>query len=177
MLLILKTTTGDILVSSNQNTAKSKANKSGKTDDAVNELICNLNVPPPVYFCTVEPKNESEEKLLKHALNCFQREDPSVRINIDNENSGQIILQCLGELQYEIIKDRLKKEFMVDAHFGALNISYKEIPTTAHEEKYILNKKIGDKKICVDLSLLICPLSQNNLCKSVELSEGSLKTK
>jgi elongation factor G len=82
-----------------------------------------MDIPPPVFFCTVEPETDADEKRLNFALQCLQREDPSLKVIFnDDENLGQTILQGMGELQLEIIKDRILREYKLKAYFGPLNI-------------------------------------------------------
>ena len=126
-----------------------ESREEGESSDLA-RMMTSIDVPPPVYFCTVEPQNEAEEKRLKVALECLQREDPSLRLSFDDEdNQGQTILQGLGELQFEIVKDRLKREYNLNAYFGPLNIGYKEMPTVRREEEHLLKKDLGEKKISV----------------------------
>jgi elongation factor G len=69
--------------------------KLAKEDSKIQKDLSNeLEISPPVYFCTVEPNSESEEKRLHFALECLQREDPSLKVLFNNEeNYGQTIIQ------------------------------------------------------------------------------------
>ena len=88
-----------------------------------NIMQTNLDIAPPVYFCTVEPDSEAEEKKLTYALECLQREDPSIRVTYDEQdNLGRTIIQGMGELHLDIVKDRILREYNLNAYFGALNI-------------------------------------------------------
>ena len=102
---------------------KANAKISKESVELKNLLETNFDITPPVYFCTVEPGSEAEEKKLEHALDCLQREDPSIRITYDEQdNLGRTVIQGMGELHLEIIKDRILKEYNLNAYFGALNI-------------------------------------------------------
>ena len=132
-------------------------------------MSIDLDVPPPVYFCTVEPAAESEEKRLNFALECLQREDPSLRVIINSEeNFGQTVIQGMGELHLEIIKDRILKEYKLKAYFGPLNIAYKESPTKTVEENFHLEKSLNEKKNSIQISLKVIP-NKNYKFKSVEI--------
>lgn len=117
-------------------------------------MLGNLDVAQPVYFCTVEPASEAEEKRLNYALECLQREDPSLRVLLnDEDNFGQTTIQGMGELHLEIVKNRILKEYKLTAYFGPLNIAYKEKPTANVQESFNLERNSGDKKITVKLDL------------------------
>ena len=65
---------------------------------------------------------------LDHALSCLTREDPSLRVSI-NQETGQTVLSGMGELHLEIIHDRLKRDFKVDCSLGKLQVAYREAPS------------------------------------------------
>jgi elongation factor G len=146
-----------------------KENSSNK--DEYESFINHIGVEPspPVFFCTVEAASEVEEKRLAQALRCLEREDPSLRISLnDSENMGQTIVQGMGELHLEIIKDRLLKEYQLNIRFGPLNINYKEMPTIEVTKNYHHQKVINDKKISVEIEIKIEPKENFNF-KSVNL--------
>lgn len=117
-------------------------------------MLADLDIAQPVYFCTVEPNSEAEEKRLNYALECLQREDPSLKVQInDEENNGQTIIQGMGELHLDIIKNRILKEYNLKAYFGPLNIAFKEQPTMCVTENYDLTRVANEKKISVQIEL------------------------
>ena len=65
---------------------------------------------------------------LDHALSCLSREDPSLRVSI-NQETGQTVLSGMGELHLEIIHDRLRRDFKVDCSLGKLQVAYREAPS------------------------------------------------
>ncbi len=138
-------------------------------------LLSELEVPPPVYFCTVEPNSEAEEKRLNYALECLQREDPSMRVLFnDEENFGQTIVQGMGELHLEIIKNRILDEYKLKAYFGPLNIAYKEQPTIDVSECHSLVKVANEKKVNVKLELSIVRKRNFRFSKvSIDLNDKS----
>jgi elongation factor G len=130
----------------------------------------NVEVPPPVFFCTVEPPSDAEEKRLNFALACLQREDPSLKVLInEEENLGQTIIQGMGELHLEIVKDRLLKEYKMNATFGPLNIAYKEMPMQPVVEELTFERSINDKRNYVHLEFEIIPKA-GYAFESVELN-------
>ncbi|CAF0710211.1 unnamed protein product [Brachionus calyciflorus] len=152
---LTKTTTGDILVLNKQmyDKASDKMSKEGKED-----MQMSLEIANPVFFCTVEAESESEEKRLNYALECLEREDPSLKILInEQENLGQTIIQGQGELHLEIVKDRILKEYKLKAYFGPLNIAYKEMPTKSVVESINFEKSLGERKHYVNLEMNVHP--------------------
>jgi elongation factor G len=105
-----------------------------------------IDVPPPVFFASVEPQSLSEEKHLSESLNLLLREDPSLHVTVD-EDSGQTLLSGMGELHLEIAKDRLVGDFKAKASMGKIEIGYRECilaasPSPIH---HIFEKNIGGK--------------------------------
>jgi elongation factor G len=118
---------------------------------------------------TVEPNSESEEKRLLFALECLKREDPSLRVVVnDNDNLGQTIIQGMGELHLDIIKDRILKEYKLKVFFGPLNIAYKEMPTKEIKKMINYEKSLNEKKNFVQIELSIIP------CKDHEFKSVSI---
>jgi elongation factor G len=84
-----------------------------------------LEFPVPVIAQAIEPKTRADQDKLGVALNKLAQEDPSFRVSVDHE-TGQTIIAGMGELHLDIIVDRLKREFMVDANVGKPQVSYRE---------------------------------------------------
>ncbi|QKX60983.1 uncharacterized protein TRUGW13939_08129 [Talaromyces rugulosus] len=84
-----------------------------------------IDVPPPVFFASIEPHSLSEEKNMQEALALLLREDPSLQVTID-EDSGQTLLSGMGELHLEIARDRLVNDFKAKASMGRIEIGYRE---------------------------------------------------
>jgi elongation factor G len=89
-----------------------------------------IRVPPPVFFTSIEPESQSEEKSTHEALQTLLREDPSLSVSIDDE-SGQTLLAGMGELHLEIARDRLIKDLKARARTGRIEIGYREAITTS----------------------------------------------
>lgn len=87
-----------------------------------------INVPPPVFFVSVEPNSLAEAKHIREALNLLLREDPSLHVSIDEE-SGQTHLAGMGELHLEIARDRLVDDLKAKARIGSIEIGYREAVT------------------------------------------------
>nr|XP_022907162.1 ribosome-releasing factor 2, mitochondrial isoform X2 [Onthophagus taurus] len=151
-------TTGDMITSSAtaaQAAKKLMGSKDGSVD--INDMFSKgPKVPEAVFFCSVEPPSLSQQAALETALTQLQREDPSLRVNHDPD-TNQIILGGMGELHLEIIKDRLLKEYKVEATLGKLQISYREAPLDKATCDITTETKIGNNKHFVSISLSIIP--------------------
>ena len=84
-----------------------------------------MEFPDPVIELSVEPKTKADQEKMGVALNRLAREDPSFRVSSDAE-SGQTIIKGMGELHLEILVDRMKREFKVEANVGAPQVAYRE---------------------------------------------------
>jgi elongation factor G len=84
-----------------------------------------MDFPEPVIAVAVEPKTKADQEKMSIALGKLAQEDPSFRVHTDEE-SGQTIIQGMGELHLEIIVDRMKREFMVEANVGKPQVAYRE---------------------------------------------------
>ncbi|OJI99064.1 hypothetical protein ASPVEDRAFT_38534 [Aspergillus versicolor CBS 583.65] len=105
-----------------------------------------INVPPPVFFASVEPHSLSEEKRMHESLALLLREDPSLHVNID-EDSGQTLLSGMGELHLEIARDRLINDLKAKASMGPIEIGYRECPLgTSGPVTKIFDKEIAGRK-------------------------------
>lgn len=93
-----------------------------------------MEFPEPVISVAVEPKTKGDQERMGIALSKLAQEDPSFRVNTDAE-SGQTIISGMGELHLEIIVDRLKREFKVEANVGAPQVAYRETIRKAIEQE------------------------------------------
>jgi elongation factor G len=101
-------------------------------------LLENIVFPEPVIQIAVEPKTKGDQDKMGEALHKLGQEDPSLRIKSDEE-TGQTLLSGMGELHLEIIVDRMKREFNVEANVGKPQVAYRETITTKveHETKFV----------------------------------------
>src|SRR5690606_24715051 len=106
----------------------------GLKDVTTGETLCDLNnkitlekmdFPEPVISVAVEPKTKADQEKMGIALGKLAQEDPSFRVNTDEE-SGQTIISGMGELHLDIIVDRMRREFNVDANIGKPQVAYRE---------------------------------------------------
>lgn len=91
-------------------------------------LLEKMEFPEPVIKMAIEPKSKADREKLSQALSALSEEDPTFRVSTDTD-TGQTIIAGMGELHLEIIKDRMLREFSVDANVGKPQVSYKEAIT------------------------------------------------
>ncbi|MCL2829540.1 MAG: elongation factor G [Betaproteobacteria bacterium] len=103
-----------------------------------------MEFPEPVIHVAVEPKTKADQEKMGIALNRLAQEDPSFRVRTDEE-SGQTIISGMGELHLEIIVDRMKREFSVEANVGAPQVAYRECIKKAIEQEGKFVKQSGGR--------------------------------
>ena len=105
-------------------------------------VLERMKFPEPVIEVAVEPKSKADQEKMGVALNRLAQEDPSFRVSSDQE-SGQTIIKGMGELHLEIIVDRMRREFKVEANVGAPQVAYRESITKKIEWDYVHKKQTG----------------------------------
>ncbi|WP_179381579.1 elongation factor G [Jannaschia marina] len=133
------TTTGDTL--------------SDQNDQVVLET---MTFPDPVIEIAVEPKTKADQEKMSQGLQRLAAEDPSFRVETDLE-SGQTIMKGMGELHLDILVDRLKREFKVEANIGAPQVAYRETIGHEVEHTYTHKKQSGGSGQFAEVKLLISP--------------------
>ena len=125
--------------------------------DPSNPIVLErMEVPDPVIEIAVEPKTKSDQEKMGAALARLAQEDPSFRVSSDLE-SGQTIIKGMGELHLDIIVDRMRREFKVDANIGAPQVAYRETITKAVEINYTHKKQTGGAGQFARLEILFEP--------------------
>ena len=107
-------------------------------------ILERMVFPEPVIHVAVEPKTKADQEKMGIALNRLAAEDPSFRVRTDEE-SGQTIISGMGELHLEIIVDRMKREFSVEANVGAPQVAYRECIKKAVEQEGKFVKQSGGR--------------------------------
>ena len=105
-------------------------------------VLERMEFPEPVIEVAVEPKSKADQEKMGVALNRLAQEDPSFRVNSDPE-SGQTIIKGMGELHLEILVDRMRREFKVEANVGPPQVAYRESITKKVEQDYTHKKQTG----------------------------------
>ena len=123
----------------------------GLKDTTTGETLCEqsapiilerMEFPDPVIEVAVEPKSKADQEKMGTALGRLAQEDPSFQVTTDEE-SGQTVIKGMGELHLEVLVDRLKREFKVDANVGAPQVAYRETISRRGEVDYTHKKQTG----------------------------------
>jgi len=133
------TTTGDTLCS--------------RRDPVVLET---MTFPEPVIEIAIEPRTRNDQTRMSRGLQRLAAEDPSFRIETDRE-SGQTIMKGMGELHLDILVDRLKREFRVEANIGAPQVAYRETVSRTAEIDYVHRKQTGGAGQFARVRMIISP--------------------
>ena len=137
----------------------------GLKDTTTGDTLCATNLPiilermvfpEPVIELSVEPKTKADQEKMGVALNRLAREDPSFRVSSDNE-SGQTIIKGMGELHLEILVDRMKREFKVEANVGAPQVAYREYLAKPIELTYTHKKQSGGSGQFAEVRVKVTP--------------------
>ena len=122
-------------------------------------ILERMEFPEPVIEVAVEPKTKSDQEKMGVALSRLAAEDPSFRVSTDNE-SGQTVIKGMGELHLEIIVDRMRREFKVEANVGAPQVAYRESITRRAEIDYTHKKQTGGSGQFARIKLAFEPLER-----------------
>ncbi len=120
-------------------------------------ILERMEFPDPVIEVAVEPKTKADQEKMGVALNRLAQEDPSFRVTSDDE-SGQTVIKGMGELHLDIIVDRMRREFKVDANVGAPQVAYRETITKTAEIDYTHKKQTGGSGQFARVKLILEPL-------------------
>ncbi len=120
-------------------------------------ILERMEFPEPVIELAIEPKTKADQEKMGIALSRLASEDPSLRLST-NEETGQTILKGMGELHLEIIVDRMRREFKVEANVGAPQVAYRETITQKREVDYTHKKQSGGTGQYAKINLEIEPL-------------------
>jgi elongation factor G len=137
--------------------------KSTTTGDTVCDpnkpiILERMEFPQPVIEVAVEPKSKADQERMGMALARLAQEDPSFRVSVDHE-SGQTVIKGMGELHLEIIVDRMRREFKVDANVGAPQVAYRETISKRSEIDYTHKKQTGGSGQFARIKLVFEPVA------------------
>ncbi|GKY88504.1 elongation factor G [Sinisalibacter aestuarii] len=137
----------------------------GLKETTTGDTLCDVNkpvvletmtFPDPVIEIAVEPKTKADQEKMAQALQRLAAEDPSFRVETDIE-SGQTIMKGMGELHLDILVDRMKREFKVEANIGAPQVAYRETIGHSIEHTYTHKKQSGGSGQYAEVKLEIQP--------------------
>jgi elongation factor G len=135
-----------------------KDTTTGDTLCAVNDPVVleTMTFPDPVIEIAVEPKTKADQEKMGIGLQRLAAEDPSFRVETDIE-SGQTIMKGMGELHLDILVDRLKREFKVEANIGAPQVAYRETISREAEITYTHKKQSGGSGQFAEVKMILMP--------------------
>jgi elongation factor G len=137
----------------------------GLKDTTTGDTLCDaskpvvletMTFPDPVIEIAVEPKTKADQEKMSQGLQRLAAEDPSFRVETDIE-SGQTIMKGMGELHLDILVDRLRREFKVDANIGAPQVAYRETISKEVQHTYTHKKQSGGSGQFAEVTLVISP--------------------
>ena len=140
-------------------------------DPSKKVILEKMEFPDPVIEVAVEPKTKADYEKMGQALGRLAQEDPSFRVTSDEE-SGQTIIKGMGELHLEILVDRMKREFKVEADVGAPQVAYRETITKDVEVDYTHKKQSGGAGQFARVKMKFKPLERNSGVKFVNTVVG-----
>ena len=130
-------------------------------DDKHPILLEKMEFPQPVISMAIEPKTLADNDKLKKSLDIMALEDPTFKVAY-HEDTGQMIISGMGELHLEIIKDRLLREFRVDANVGSPQVSYRESISDTAEGAEVVERVMAGKNHYAHVVLRISPLNRGS---------------
>jgi len=119
-------------------------------------VLETMTFPDPVIEIAIEPKTKNDQEKMSQGLQRLAAEDPSFRVETDLE-SGQTIMKGMGELHLDILVDRLKREFKVEANIGAPQVAYRETIGHEIEHTYTHKKQSGGSGQFAEVKMIISP--------------------
>ncbi|XP_071080467.1 ribosome-releasing factor 2, mitochondrial-like isoform X1 [Haliotis cracherodii] len=131
-------------------------------------VLAGLDIPDPVFFCSIEPPTMAAQRQLDMALDCLQKEDPSLKVEL-NQETGQTILLGMGELHLDVIRSRILKEYRIEAEIGPLQVAYRETLSVEAEVEDTLDRTVGERRHQVFMKLSVHPDIDTQDFKHVEL--------
>mmetsp|Transcript_26122 Transcript_26122/g.46447 ORF Transcript_26122/g.46447 Transcript_26122/m.46447 type:complete len:529 (+) Transcript_26122:2930-4516(+) len=133
-----------------------KHTRSGDTlvlkGDKTGEVLPGLQMPPPVFFCSIDVINEIDKEKLEETLNQLIKEDPSLMIRVDDE-SKSILVTGQGELHLEILRDRLAQNFGLKTALGPMQVAYRESARKPVRLTYRLDRNDAFIELTMELRL------------------------
>ena len=136
-------------------------------------ILETMTFPDPVIEIAIEPKSKNDQEKMSTGLQRLAAEDPSFQVSSDNE-SGQTIMRGMGELHLDILVDRLKREFKVEANIGAPQVAYRETITKEVEVDYTHKKQSGGSGQFARVKIVFAPLSEGGFQFTNKVVGGSV---
>ncbi|MDC1383737.1 elongation factor G [Candidatus Puniceispirillum sp.] len=154
----------------------------GLKDSTTGDTLCDsskpviletMTFPDPVIEIAIEPKTKNDQERMSTGLQRLAAEDPSFQVTSDIE-SGQTIMRGMGELHLDILVDRLKREFKVEANIGAPQVAYRETITKEVEVDYTHKKQSGGSGQFARVKIVFAPLAEGGFQFTNKVVGGSV---
>ena len=136
-------------------------------------VLETMTFPDPVIEIAIEPKSKNDQEKMSAGLQRLAAEDPSFQVSSDIE-SGQTIMRGMGELHLDILVDRLKREFKVEANIGAPQVAYRETITKEVEVDYTHKKQSGGSGQFARVKIRFAPMAEGSFAFSNSVVGGSV---
>jgi elongation factor G len=136
-------------------------------------VLETMTFPEPVIEIAIEPKSKNDQEKMSAGLQRLAAEDPSFQVSSDIE-SGQTIMRGMGELHLDILVDRLRREFKVEANIGAPQVAYRETITKEVEVDYTHKKQSGGSGQFARVKIRFAPLAEGGFVFSNSVVGGSV---
>ena len=136
-------------------------------------VLETMTFPDPVIEIAIEPKSKNDQEKMSTGLQRLAAEDPSFQVSSDNE-FGQTIMRGMGELHLDILVDRLKREFKVEANIGAPQVAYRETITREVEVDYTHKKQSGGSGQFARVKIVFAPLAEGGFQFTNKVVGGSV---
>jgi elongation factor G len=136
--------------------------RTGDTISSVSRpmILESIDFPEPVIGIAIEPKTQADIDKLGIALGKLAEEDPTFQVRTDID-TGQTLINGMGELHLEILLDRLKREFKVECNVGTPQVNYKEALTTEVHHREVFKKQTGGRGKFADIEIYLGPADDN----------------
>ncbi|XP_062516470.1 ribosome-releasing factor 2, mitochondrial-like isoform X2 [Corticium candelabrum] len=144
----------------------SQSSKAHRPMPSMLPVLAGLQVPDPMFFCTVEPASAAYQRDLDNALVCLSREDPSLRVSVDTE-LAQTVLGGMGELHLDVIAERLRTQYKVDAWLGPLQVAYRESVNKTASHTALARSRPG-----VSVTLRVTPAPGVGMVEGIEMRKN-----
>ena len=142
-------------------------------DDSRPIILEKMEFPDPVISVAVEPKTKADQEKMALALQKLAEEDPSFRVQTDEE-SGQTIISGMGELHLEILVDRLKREFKVECNTGKPQVAYRETFKNQVEQEYKYAKQSGGRGQYGHVYIRLIPQESGKSYEFIDMIKGGV---
>ena len=142
-------------------------------DSAKPLILETMTFPDPVIEIAIEPKSKNDQEKMSTGLQRLAAEDPSFQVSSDIE-SGQTIMRGMGELHLDILVDRLKREFKVEANIGAPQVAYRETITKEVEVDYTHKKQSGGSGQFARVKIVFAPQNEESFRFTNKVVGGSV---